>query len=358
MMFLWKGKKYNLKDFELFLKGRLLDHIEEWEKAIVSFALEWINHENQYFKVKTSGSTGKQKTIQLSRQQMIESAMATQKFLNLKYGDSALLVLPVDFIAGKMMIVRALEIGMDLYYFPPQVSVFNKIDRPYDFAAFIPLQIQFAIDAGQTEKLNYLNISIIGGAPLSDKYIAAIKNIKSDIYATYGMTETITHIAMKDLKQEPSSYKALPGIEFSVDSNNCLQIKSDRLPESFIKTKDVVQLTSSTTFDFIGRFDHIINSGGLKIIPEEIEEFCQKILGEDVFAGYQKDPRLGQKLVLVLESEKQNETNIIKKLKGEIPKNKIPGKVFFIQSFIRTENQKINRKKMQDWILNFNKAGV
>lgn len=352
-MYYWQGKKYNRIDLIEFLKSRQLDNIEKWERSLLEFALKWLDENIELFKVKTSGSTATPKWIQLTRNQMIDSAKATRDFLKLKRGDTCLLVLPTDFIAGKMMIVRALEIGMDLYYFPPQVSVLKHIKREFDFAAFIPLQIQFAIDAAKTEKLNLIHKIIIGGASLADKYVDNLRNLKSDFYATYGMTETITHVAIKNLKQKNNYFNALPGITFSSDKNNCLIILSERLPNKRIVTNDLVDLKSYTAFILIGRYDNIINSGGLKIIPEELEERIQQIIAKEVFIGFKNDPDLGQLVVMVMEGMELNEQDIKKQLKLKIPKNKIPREIYGINSFFRTENQKINRKKMQEWILNY-----
>jgi len=350
-MYWWQGKKYHRESLVNHLQKRLSDKIEKWESNILSFAIDWLDEHIQSFEVKTSGSTGKPKLISLSRLHMKESARATADYFGLSNGDTALLVLPADFIAGKMMIVRALEIGLDLYYYPPQVSVINHINRDFDFGAFIPLQIQYAIDSGQVEKLAYIATSIIGGASLSQTYIDTLQNLHSKFYATYGMTETITHVAMKNLKESDACFEALPGIKFSVDKNQCLQIKSKRLPEFVTSTNDIVKLISESTFELKGRLDHIINSGGLKIIPEEIEEHIKSILQKEVFIGFQKDEKLGQKLVMVWEENGLNESEIIKMLSAKIDRKYLPKKVLNISSFIRTENQKIDRKKMQDWIL-------
>lgn len=351
-MYKWQGEKYLKNELTGFLDFRLNRPIEQWEKAILIFAREWLDGSKQIFEVQTSGSTGKPKKILLTRKQMQDSAKATGSFLKLNSNDSALLVLPAEFIAGKMMIVRALELGLDLYYYPPQISVIEKINRSFDFAAFIPLQIQYAIDSGYKEKLNLIGRSIIGGTSIPEKYSQHLQNLKSEFFATYGMTETITHVAMKDLKKKDSYYTALPGIEFSVNNDQCLLIKSDRLPERITHTNDIVRLISKTEFEIKGRSDHIINSGGLKIFPEELEERIQKIIDKEVFIGYQNDEKLGQSVVLVVEDSELDEKLILDRLSVEISKNKLPKSLYALSSFYRTENHKIDRFKMQNWIAN------
>lgn len=350
-MYWWQGETYHRDHLVEHLQNRLIENMEKWERSILRFALDWLDEQKNNFQVKTSGSTGSPKIINLSRKQMKKSAQATASYLGLSKGKSALLVLPADFIAGKMMIVRALETGLDFYYYPPRVSVIDDLDRDFDFAAFIPLQIQYAIDSGQMGKLNRIKNSIVGGAALTPKYEKKIKQLKTRFFATYGMTETITHVAMKDLKSDESYFSALPGIRFSVDKNHCLQINSTRFTPATIQTNDVVELISEKAFKLKGRFDNIINSGALKIIPEELEERIQTILEQEVMIAYQKDEKLGQKVVMLMEENKLNESEIFEKLSGQIEKNQLPKKIFSVSQFIRTENKKINRKKMQDWVL-------
>jgi len=349
-MYCWQGETYHKEKLVELLQNRLIDNIEKWERNIILFALDWLDEKKNDFQVKTSGSTGSPKVIHLSRKHMIKSAQATVSYLGLSKGDSALLVLPADFIAGKMMIVRALEARLNLYYYPPQLSVFDSLKRGFDFAAFIPLQIQYAIDSGQMDKLSRIKNTIIGGAALAPKYEGKLRQLNVHIFATYGMTETITHVAMKDLKSVHSHFLALPGIRFSIDKNHCLQINSARLSPSVIQTNDVVELISETAFKLKGRFDNIINSGGLKIIPEELEERIQSILEQEVCIAYQKDEKLGQKVVMLMEKEQLDVSGIIEKLSAHIEKNQLPKKIINVPKFIRTENQKIDRKKMQDWI--------
>ncbi|NOR87622.1 MAG: AMP-binding protein, partial [Bacteroidales bacterium] len=190
----WKGKTYSPMQFRDYLSEKLLEiDMEEWERDIFSFGWEWMNDQKQEFEIQTSGSTSKPKIILHSREAMINRALATGKALQLQVGDSALLCLPAKYIAGKMMIVRALVLGLNLYYEQSNIPIIETVNRTYDFCALIPLQIQYAIDHHLEKKLNQLHTIIVGGAKLAEEYIEPLNKLKNKVFATYGMTETITH---------------------------------------------------------------------------------------------------------------------------------------------------------------------
>jgi O-succinylbenzoic acid--CoA ligase len=356
-MYLCKGKKYTKEQFISHARERINQlsqsgEATKWEFEMWSFILLWLDSSRNYFEVKTSGSTAEPKTILLKRHQMIASARATQNFFGLKVADKVFLALPPEFIAGKMMLVRALELGLDLFYFPPKVSVVAQIKQAFSFGALIPLQLQYAIDSNSINKLEMVDTLLVGGAAVPVSYLNVLKNIRSRIFASYGMTETITHVAIKDLKVSGSHYKALEGISFKTDRNQHLIIQSNRLPEKQTHTNDRVILISDKEFIFQGRADSVINSGGLKIHPGILEENIKNILAKEVFIGYEKDHKLGQKIVLVVEGSEESFSKdmILGKLKTELPRNQMPRKVLSISKFIRTANQKTDRAKMQQWI--------
>ncbi|NPD46804.1 AMP-binding protein [Lentimicrobium sp. S6] len=328
--------------------------LEEWELDILKFVEEWLDERNEFFLVSSSGSTGKPKIISISRSQMIESALATADYLNLKEGQSSLLILPAQFIAGKMMIVRALVLGLDFYYLEPKVDILMHIDRGYDFCAAIPLQVQKVLNSNVPEKLDLLSEVIIGGAALANKDIAKLKDFKTHFHATYGMTETITHIAMKPLNDSRTSqsYHCLPGISIDQDSRGCLRIYSQRLPQDFTVTNDRVELINEKEFILLGRADAVINSGGLKIQTEELEELIKENLGLEIMIGYKEDDVLGQKVVLLIEgqAEKFDKQKILAQLQLFLSKNKLPKEILFITLLFKTPNQKINRAQNQEWI--------
>ena len=189
----WHGIQYTLNSFKEFIKNKSLQkNIEEWEIDIYSFIENWLDIEKETFKVQTSGSTGKAKEIVLQRQDMIYSALATGEYFQLMPKDKVLLALPAKYIAGKMMIVRALVLGLDLFTAKPSIDVLKYVENSFTFSALIPLQLQYAIDHALQKEINHFKVLIIGGASLTKKHIETLNDLESNIYSTYGMTETIT----------------------------------------------------------------------------------------------------------------------------------------------------------------------
>ena len=352
----WFGDIYSKSDFLSFLKKEKQRNLEEWELEILNFSFEWLDEKNKFFLVATSGSTGKPKSISISRYEMINSALATADYLKLKEGQSSLLILPAQFIAGKMMIVRALILGLDFYYLEPKTDILLQIDRKYDFCAAIPLQIQKVLNSNVPEKLDLFTEVIIGGAALANEDIVKLKDFSTHFYATYGMTETITHIAMKPLNgsRASKSYQCLPGISIDQDDRDCLRIYSQRLPQEITMTNDRVELINEKEFLLLGRVDAVINSGGLKIQAEQLEELIKENLNLEIMIGYREDKTLGQKLVLLLEgqAEEFDKQELQEKLTKILAKNKVPKEILFIPKLFKTPNQKLNRTQNQTWISN------
>ena len=272
-----------------------------FEIAIGNFLIDWVN-DDAFVYVKTSGSTGLPKQIKLEKQHMVNSAMATGSFFNLKSGDSALLCLPSEFIAGKMMLVRAMVLGLKLDYVAPNSKPLENNSKVYDFAAMIPLQLEKSI--AHIESIKKL---IVGGAKMSTDLIQKVQDKATAVFETYGMTETITHIAVKEIHNAQQiaseTFKALPDVTFKTDQRNCLVIHAPSIANEKVITNDLVNLISSTEFEWLGRFDSIINSGGIKLIPEKIEAKLAAIIKERFFVAGIPDEKLGEKLVLVIEGK-------------------------------------------------------
>ena len=343
----WNGEDYSRSRFISFLKMQLKQAgVKDWQKDIYVFALSWLDDNKDTFEVQTSGSTGKAKTIVLQRTDMIKSAEATGKALGIKKGDTALLCLPAKYIAGKMMIVRAFVLGLDLYISTPSVDCLKNISTPINFCALIPLQLQYALDHGLYKELNKIDMIIVGGAPLPNAYIDQLEALKAQVYATYGMTETITHIALKSLngKQKSNSYQCLDLYKVAQDDRGCLIIKT---AERQWVTNDLVHLSSPVKFDILGRIDFIINSGGLKINPQEIEREISHLIQERFMISYKEDTVLGQRVVLLIEGNKDtlDEKEILKNIRQVLPSNKMPKDIIFVEELFYTDNKKIAREK-------------
>lgn len=310
-----------------------------FEKSIGNFLTEWLNNED-FLLVKTSGSTGKPKQIVLQKKAMMASAKATIQYFDLQPKSSALLCLSADYIGGKMMLVRALTFGLHLDTKEPSSNPLKNNNKVYDFVAMVPMQISASLD-----KLNQIKTLIIGGAKVNYQLSEEILKTNCNAYETYGMTETISHIAVKKIGEQ--AFTILPNVTISIDDRNCLNIIAPELSEEKIITNDIVELLSDKQFIFKGRFDNVINSGGVKIFPETIEAKLEKFISNRFFISSKADEKFGEKVVLIIEGEKQIlDTSIFESLsKFEIPKE-----ILFVEKFLETETNKINRKKtVEKW---------
>lgn len=305
------------------------------EKEIGHFLLEWLDTADT-LQLKTSGTTGTPKVITVSKQAMVHSALATAEYFNLHSGNTALLCLPARYVAGKMMLVRALIIGLELDSIPAISSLDGLLpEKKYDFVALVPLQVQHNLN-----RLQQFAKIIIGGAPVSKVLSEDLQLIDSEIFETYGMTETITHIAAKRVGDD--HFSVLPNVAITSDERSCLIIKAPLLSEADIKTNDIVELVSPHSFKWIGRYDHVINSGGIKIFPEQLELKLSNQFNAPFFITGLPDEKLGHKVVLVIEGEP---FEVSKKYFEPLEKYEHPKEILFIPEFFRTETAKIDIKK-------------
>lgn len=324
-----------------------------FEHKISEFLQDWYSPA-EFIKVKTSGSTGTPKLISVEKSKMRHSAKLTCDFFNLKAGDRALLCLPVDYISGKMILVRAIERNLKLSYTDSSVNPLKNLEKQVDFCALTPLQTEYSL-----EKLHLIKNLIIGGAQVSNKLMKSIQNhlnspqSSSKVYETYGMSETLSHIALRQIApKEEDFFTVLPSVSVSVDERSCLKISAPKLSSEILQTNDMVELKSESKFRFIGRADFIINSGGLKISPESLEKLvAQKINNPVIFLGI-PDEHLGESLVLAIEGEVNTD---IKQILSSIEfptKNHQPKKVIVLPKFPRSATNKILRKELQKLIEN------
>ena len=306
---------------------------DDFEKPVGDFLLDWFD-DREFLEMKTSGSTGTPKTIRIDKQAMVNSALATGDFFGLTAGNTILNCLPVKYVAGKMMFIRAFILGLEMDFVAPSSHPLETLDKQYDFTALVPLQARNSI-----EFLHNFKTIIIGGAKVSSELEKMLKPVKSKIYETYGMTETITHIAARKLGED--AFTALPNVILSQDENNCLLIEAKNISNEIIHTNDVVELISANQFKFIGRFDNVINSGGIKLFPEQIEEKMLPYINSRFFVIGKEDKELGEHLVLVVEGQKQDiDLNKI----SSLDKYEKPKEVIFINKFKETVTGKIIRK--------------
>jgi o-succinylbenzoate---CoA ligase len=264
-------------------------------------------------------------------------------------------------------LVRALTLGWHIDIVEPISNPLKELKKEYDFSAMVPMQLKNSLsDIHKIKKL------IIGGGVVTQELEMQLQSISTEVYATFGMTETCTHIAVKKLNQftnidsntsEKLHYKVLPNVSISQDHRNCLVINASKIAENQIVTNDIVEIVSETEFKWLGRFDTVINSGGVKLHPEEIEKKLSKIITQRFFVAGVPDKVLGEKLILVIEeniTSKAVEEFLKIQLMSDFRKIKnitnyeIPKEIHFVENFIETETKKIQRVKMLDTLLKTN----
>lgn len=307
---------------------------EDFEKPVGDFLLDWFDGKD-YIEMQTSGTTGTPKVISVSKQAMVNSALATGDFFDLQPGNRALHCLPVKYVAGKMMLVRAMILGLDMEFVAPSSHPLRNNEIEYDFVAMVPLQAQNSIP-----ELKKVKKMIVGGAVLNKELEKQLLKLPTQVFETYGMTETITHIAARKLGEK--AFSVLPGVTISYDDRNCLVIHAPRISDDVIVTNDIVELINENQFVFLGRMDNVINSGGIKLIPEQIEDKLANKIHQRFFITAKPDSELGEKVVLVVEGEKQD---LGDDLYDELDKYEKPKELIFITKFKETENGKVLRKE-------------
>ncbi|WP_322550230.1 AMP-binding protein [Flavobacterium psychraquaticum] len=307
---------------------------DDYEKDMGLFILDWID-ENETIQLMTSGTTGIPKLITLQKQAMVNSAIATADFFNLRPGDKALHCLPTKYIAGKMMLIRAIIIGLELDIVAPSSHIEIVPSKKYDFTAIVPMQAQASFSV-----LNQFKKIIIGGAKIDLALVEKLSACSADIYETYGMTETITHIAAKKIGVD--RFKVLPHIKISKDERGCLIIQAPNITDEIIVTNDLVEIYNDIEFQWFGRYDNVINSGGIKYIPEQIESKLAVKLKHRFFIAGMPDSVLGQKIVLFIEAKK---FPVEAAFFDILEKFERPKETYFLPKFIE-KNNKIRRFEM------------
>ncbi len=325
-------------DFSQFSVEEILEsQLKEFSEFpfILDFLVLW--KEKKSIEVQTSGSTGLPKKLTFPIQSFIESAEMTGKFLDLKAGNTALLCLPMQYIAAKMMLARAIVLQLKLICIIPNSII--SINETIDFAAMTPMQAEKSIS-----KLSFIKKIILGGMPVAYKLEQKLKHIPVQIFETFGMTETLSHIAMRNISANEKQFKTLENITISLSEKNTLCVNIPFIKEK-ITTNDIVEVIDNNHFIWKGRVDNIINSGGIKIIPEEIEQKLKPFINEEFYITSEKDELLGEKVVLIIES-----TAILENIKQLFTQAKLlpyqtPKNIYLEEHLQRTESGKIKRLK-------------
>ncbi|QGY44696.1 AMP-binding protein [Maribellus comscasis] len=322
-----------------------------WKLDVYRFILDFLG-DSTTIQQQTSGTTGAEKTIELSKIAMLTSAQNTVDFFHLKEGDWAVLCLPVQYIAGKMMVVRALLAGLNLKLIHPTGTPDFAGIGHIDFCAMVPMQATHLLEKNLWPNIKTL---ILGGAETGSDLLAQLQQVETQVFETYGMAETSSHVALKKLngKDVEDTFTALPDVQLSTDERDCLVIETTYLPGKII-TNDRVEMVSPNKFKWLGRFDNVINSGGIKIQPETLEKQFEDILQKTCTVLAFPDELLGQKMVLVVEtSEKVISEEILEKLALHFDRKLLPKAVFFVAEFPRNKSFKIDRKALSKLVLKF-----
>ena len=321
-----------------------------------NFLDEW-NNDSEYVEVKTSGSTGEPKRMMVEKCRMLNSARITCDFLGLKSGDIALLCMSTDYIAGKMMVVRSIERGLKLISVEPsghplannyQLSIVNC---QLDFAAMVPMQVYNSLQVPEErERLMAIRHLIIGGGAIDDAMEAELRTFPNAVWSTYGMTETLSHIALRRISGPEASewYIPFPTVKLSTTDEGCLVIDAPEVCADTLTTNDIVELKPDGRFRVMGRKDNVICSGGIKIQIEEVERELKPYVRVPYIISKKKNEKFGEIVVLLTEGDTDEARAICEE---HLPKYHRPKLYQHIDQIPLTETGKPARKKILELII-------
>lgn len=340
---LLEGKEYAPEDISrLVAEGAGNYPPALWDLYL--FLNEWFDA-SPVITVHTSGSTGVPKGLVVRKDRMMQSARLTCEFLNLQAGDTALLCMNLRYIGAMMMVVRSLVAGLNLVVRPASGHPLSDVEVPLKFAAMVPLQVYNTLRVpAERKRLEHTDILIIGGGAVDDSLEAELKTIPIAAYSTYGMTETLSHIALRRLNGEAASkcYYPFPSVELSLSAENTLIVKAPLICDDVLQTNDIACLCSDGGFTIAGRKDNVINSGGIKIQAEEMENRLQPFIPVPFAVTAVPDPRLGQALTLLI-AGKPDIKELENKLQAVLETYYRPKHIFITELIPQTENGKIDR---------------
>ena len=332
--------------------------------TLEDFFSEW-NNDSDRVLVHTSGSTGKPKPMMVEKKRMLNSARITCDFLGLNPGDSALLCMSLDYIAGKMVVVRSIERHLHLISVPPSGHPLKDVDEEITFAAMVPMQVYNTLQVPEErERLTHIRHLIIGGGAIDASLEQELQSLPGDIaiWSTYGMTETMSHIALRRINGDESSewYQPFDSVHVSQTEEGCLVIDAPQVCAETLVTNDVVEIepyiynkVEKLRFRIKGRKDNVICSGGIKIQIEEVETLLKPHLEKPFMLAKKKDGKFGEIAVLLTEDEdiKKVEATVRRLLSDESEKSSdhkkykywIPKEFRYVEHLPLTETGKPKR---------------
>jgi O-succinylbenzoic acid--CoA ligase len=346
------GKQINSAEINAFVAEKLGNTtIAEWERELYVFLNEWFS-DSDFVWAQTSGSTGEQKPIKLPKSVMIRSAKRTIEYFGLQSGSQLLLSLPCRYIAGKMMVVRAIVGQMNLIAIDPSTDFEFLQNESFDFGAMVPNQVfKLMEQSSGKEKLQNIRNLLVGGSAISTALETQISGLSSRVVSTYGMTETASHIAIRELSGDRKSdyYQCLPGISVSLTENDCLQIHLPEFGEP-LQSNDLAELQSPACFRILGRVDSVIISGGIKYSPEVMEKKLEGIIAQRFVISSLPDEKLGEKLVLVIEGKPFATADIQEKITQLFSPFEQPRCILFLDKLPETTSGKLRRADIRNML--------
>ncbi|MCS6823909.1 MAG: AMP-binding protein [Cytophagaceae bacterium] len=356
MSYLWVEE--NRFEYSYIKQNKISEeNLSSYSKACYDFCHLWLNGLDTLI-TKTSGSTGEPKEIRLNRTQLICSAHKTIKYFGLTSSDVLLCVLNTAYIAGRMMLIRAMECGAAAICVPPASDIYTYLkQRVFNFTAVVPLQLPAILryeQEGDSMTVKSIKGILVGGAPLSNALRELCKKSSLPIYESYGMTETCSHIALKKISKHDISnaFTIMDNIQVSRDERSCLVIRGDVTNDEIIVTNDIVELINDKQFRWLGRYDNTINSGGIKVQPEKVEKVIEEIflsakISHRFFVCGTADERLGTAVTLCIEGTKGDidEEYLLQKCKEFLTPYEVPKKIKYVNEMATTATGKIDRIK-------------
>lgn len=354
-LFRLDGRSYDRNGLLHFCGIESNDSTPEWKRDIFNFIRLFLDPSGPDITQYTSGTTGDPGKHLLRRESMWMSARKTLDFFSLRPGDRALLCLPIRYIAGKMMVVRALLGGLDLILTEPSARPLRELSHAVSFAALVPLQVHESLKHG--DKLSRISQLIVGGGEIGHSSKRVLESLsQTAVYESFGMTETYTHFALRRINGETPDpgFRLLEGATVSLDQRNCLVVHVEGVTRNPVTTNDLVELDpSGRGFKWLGRYDHVINTGGVKLIPELLEEQIRRSLGFDCLVLAESDERLGSRLILVMEYTEADPPveEWLDTLKSILTAYELPKRILTLKEIPRNLSMKLDRRATQKIVL-------
>jgi O-succinylbenzoic acid--CoA ligase len=320
----------------------------EWRQKLWAFIMDYLDSGSRDILQQSSGTTGDPKVFWLKKDAMRSSALRTLAYFGLKAGERALLCLPVDYIAGKMMVVRALEGGLDLECVAPVSTPLLEVDGSFSFAPMVPLQVRDSLASG--EGLDRVRCLLVGGGEIPFGLQERLRKLQApEVYESFGMSETYTHFALRRINgpQPEQAFRLLDGVRIRQDGQGCLVVEMEDVTEGEVHTRDQVEiLEDGSVFRWLGRLDHVINSGGIKINPEVLEQEINRILGTNCLLLPEEDERLGQRMVMVAQwpGDEAPVEAWLAMLRARLQKHEVPKKIHVLPKLPRNASFKPDRR--------------